>query len=94
MKGFVNTVLDLPFEEEAEAPDWRRLYERRESYRIGVVPERGLFLTAGVDVHKDRSEVEVVAWGGYKESWSVDYLEGDSARPEIWARLDAVLARD
>ena len=96
MKGFVNTVLGLPFEEEAEAPDWQRLYERRESYRIGIVPERGLFLTAGVDVHKDRIEVEVVAWGRNKESWSVDYLviEGDSARPEVWQKLDAVLARD
>ena len=41
MKGFVNTVLGLPFEEEAEAPEWQRLYERRESYRIGIVPERG-----------------------------------------------------
>ena len=33
MKGFVNTVLGLPFEEEAEAPEWQRLYERREDYR-------------------------------------------------------------
>src|ERR671915_600374 len=63
MKGFVNTVLGLPFEEEAEAPEWQRLYERRESYRVGIVPEGGLFLTAGVDVQKDRIEVEVVAWG-------------------------------
>ena len=96
MKGFVNTVLGLPFEEEAEAPEWQRLYERRESYRIGIVPERGLFLTAGVDVQKDRIEVEVVAWGRGKESWSVDYrvIEGDTARPEVWAKLDAVLARD
>jgi phage terminase large subunit GpA-like protein len=96
MKGFVNTVLGLPFEEEAEAPDWQRLYERREAYRIGIVPERGLFLTAGVDVQKDRIEVEVVAWGRNKESWSVDYLviDGDSARPEVWQKLDAVLARD
>ena len=37
MKGFVNTVLGLPFEEEAEAPEWQRLYERREDYRIGSV---------------------------------------------------------
>ena len=96
MKGFVNTVLGLPFEEEAEAPEWQRLYERRENYRIGIVPERGLFLTAGVDVQKDRIEVEVVAWGRGKESWSVDYrvIEGDTARPEVWAKLDAVLARD
>jgi phage terminase large subunit GpA-like protein len=96
MKGFVNTVLGLPFEEEAEAPEWQRLYERRESYRIGVVPEVGLFLTAGVDVQKDRIEIDVVAWGRGKESWSVDYrvIEGDSARAEVWAKLDAVLARD
>jgi phage terminase large subunit GpA-like protein len=96
MKGFVNTVLGLPFEEEAEAPEWQRLYERREGYRIGIVPDRGLFLTAGVDVQKDRVEVEVVAWGRGKESWSVDYqvIEGDTARAEVWAKLDAVLARD
>jgi phage terminase large subunit GpA-like protein len=96
MKSFVNTVLGLPFEEEAEAPEWQRLYERRESYRIGIVPESGLFLTAGVDVQKDRIEVEVVAWGHGKESWSVDYrvIEGDTARPEVWAKLDEVLAKD
>ena len=96
MKGFVNTVLGLPFEEEAEALEWQRLYERREVYRIGVVPEPGLFLTAGVDVQKDRIEVEVVAWGRGKESWSVDYrvIEGDTARPDVWAKLDAVLDRD
>ena len=96
MKGFVNTVLGLPFEEEAEAPEWQRLYERRETYRIGIVPESGLFLTAGVDVQKDRIEVEVVAWGLRKESWSVDYrvIEGDTARPEVWAKLDEVLAKD
>jgi phage terminase large subunit GpA-like protein len=96
MKGFVNTVLGLPSEEEAEAPEWQRLYERRESYQIGIVPEPGLFLTAGVDVQKDRIEVEVVAWGRGKESWSVDYhvIEGDTARPDVWAKLDGVLARD
>ena len=96
MKGFVNTVLGLPFEEEAEAPEWQRLYERRAIYRIGIVPEPGLFLTAGVDVQKDRIEVEIVAWGRRKESWSVDYrvIEGDTARPDVWAKLDEMLARD
>jgi hypothetical protein len=80
MKGFVNTVLGLPFEE-TEAPEWQRLYERRERYRMGIVPKTGLFLTAGVDVQKDRIEVEVVAWGRHKESWLVDYqvIEGDTA---------------
>ncbi len=96
MKGFVNTVLGEPFEEAHEAPEWQHIYDRREAYRIGVVPRRGLFLTAGVDVQKDRLEVEVVAWGRNKESWSVDYLvlDGDTAKPEVWGQLDEVLARD
>ena len=57
----------------------------------------GLFLTAGVDVQKDRLECEVVAWGRNKESWSVEYivLDGDTARPEVWQRLDReVLQKD
>lgn len=96
MKGFVNTVLGDPYEEEYEAPDWQRLYERREHYPIGVVPQGGLFLTAGADVQKDRIECEIVAWGRGKESWSVDYhvLDGDTAHPEVWGKLDALLARD
>ncbi|MBF0589958.1 MAG: phage terminase large subunit family protein [Magnetococcales bacterium] len=96
MKGFVNTVLGEPFEEEHEAPDWNRLYERRERYRIGEVPIGGLFLTAGVDIQKDRIELEVVAWGRDKESWSVDYhvLDGDTAHPEVWKRLGTILAKD
>ncbi|MEG3639291.1 phage terminase large subunit family protein [Magnetococcus sp. PR-3] len=96
MKGFVNTVLGEPFEEEFEAPDWQRLYERRENYRIGTVPVGGLFLTAGVDVQKDRIECEVVAWGRDKISWSVDYhvLDGDTAKPEVWRLLDRALAKE
>jgi phage terminase large subunit GpA-like protein len=96
MKGFVNTVLGEPFEEEHEAPEWTRLYERREQYKIGVVPQGGLFLTAGADVQKDRIEIEIVAWGRNKESWSIDYfvLDGDTVRPEVWAKLAKVLDKE
>ncbi len=96
MKGFVNTVLGEPYEEEYEAPEWKRLYERRETYAMGMVPEGGLFLTAGADVQKDRIECEVVAWGRQKESWSVDYhvLSGDTAMPEVWEKLEELLRRD
>ena len=97
MKSFVNTVLGEPYEESSEAPEWQRIYERREAYSQGVVPRSGLFLTAGMDVQKDRLECEVVAWGRNKESWSVDYivLDGDTARPDVWQRLDReVLQKD
>jgi phage terminase large subunit GpA-like protein len=89
LQVFVNTVLGETWVEQGEAPDWRRLYDRREDYRIGVVPAGGLFLTAGADVQKDRIEVEIVAWGRGKESWSVDYrvLEGDTSRQPVWGEL-------
>jgi phage terminase large subunit GpA-like protein len=96
MKGFINTVLGEPYEEEYEAPEWQRLYERREQYPLGVIPEGGLFLTAGVDVQKDRIECEIAAWGRGKESWSVDYqvLQGATNAPDVWKKLDEMLGRD
>lgn len=91
MKGFVNTVLGEPYEEEFEAPEWERIYERREKYPIGVVPADGLFLTAGVDIQRDRIECEVVAWGRNKISWSIDYqvLDGDTAQQAVWGGAGA-----
>jgi phage terminase large subunit GpA-like protein len=70
-----------------------RTRDRREDYRIGTVPIGGLFLTAGVDIQKDRSEMEVVAWGRGKESWSVDYrvLERQTAEAAVWLKLTAAL---
>ncbi len=38
-----------------DAPEWQRLYDRREEYMIGTVPKGGLFLTAGVDIQKEVS---------------------------------------
>jgi phage terminase large subunit GpA-like protein len=93
LQVFVNTVLGETWTEQGEAPDWRRLYDRRESYPVGTVPAGGLFLTAGADVQRDRIEAEVVAWGAGKQSWSVDYrvLEGDTSHPEVWNKLTGLL---
>jgi phage terminase large subunit GpA-like protein len=93
LQVFINTVLGETWALQGEAPDWQRLYDRREDYRIGTVPEGGPFLTAGVDIQKDRIEVEIVAWGRGKESWSVDYqvLEGQTAEGAVWQKLATVL---
>lgn len=93
IKSFKNTELGETYVESGEAPEWQRLYDRREDYKIGLVPAGGLFLTAGVDVQKDRIEVEIVAWGRDRESWSVDYrvLQGDPVRAEVWHEMDAIL---
>ena len=95
LKGFVNTVLGETWVETGEAPDWQRLYDRRERWPAGTVPAGGLFLTAGADVQQDRIEVDVWAWGRGLESWLIDHIviEGGPERTEPWAALDRLLSQ-
>ena len=89
MKTFINTALGETYKEPGEAPEWKLLYLRREHYKPGVVPLGVAFLTCGVDVQKDRLELEVVGWGKNKESWSITYqvLEGNTAEQNVWDQL-------
>lgn len=95
LRTFVNTVLGETWQEQGEAPEWERLYNRRESYPIGTVPEGVIVLTAGVDVQQDRFVFEVVGWGANRESWSIEAgeLYGDTALEATWGQLDELLAR-
>lgn len=94
MKVFVNTILGLPHSDKGDAPDHMRLYERRESYQIGIAPNEVCFITVGADVQKDRIECEVVGWGRGKQSWSIDYrvFSGDTADPKTFEPLRAMLS--
>ncbi|MGH9673689.1 MAG: terminase gpA endonuclease subunit [Bryobacteraceae bacterium] len=38
LQVFVNTVLGETWTQLGEAPDWQKLYDRREDYKTGVVP--------------------------------------------------------
>lgn len=95
LKTFINTVLGETWQESGDAPEWERLYQRREQYQIGSVPDGVKFLTAGVDVQKDRWVYEVVGWGDRKESWSIDagVLMGDTSNEQAWQSLDDLLGR-
>lgn len=93
LKTFINTVLGETWKEAGEAPDWERLYQLREHYPIGSIPEGVKFLTAGVDVQKDRFVWEIVGWGAGKESWSIDagVIPADTSNEVYWSRLDELL---
>jgi len=95
IKAFKNTMLGETWVESGEAPDWQRIYDRRESWPNGTVPMGALFLTAGADVQKDRIEVDVWAWGRGLESWLVDHIviEGGPENAKAWAELDGLLGR-
>lgn len=89
-----NETLGLPWADSGDAPDWKRLFDRRDdSYVIGTVPDGVLFLTAGADVQTDRIEVQVIGWGRGRRSWLVDYivLNGDTSRHEVWSDLTKIL---
>ncbi|MGD9506953.1 MAG: phage terminase large subunit family protein [Geminicoccaceae bacterium] len=94
-RSFKNSVLGETWIESGEAPDWQRLYDRREAWAPGTVPAGGLFLTAGADVQKDRLEVDVWAWGRGLESWLVDHIviEGGPEHAATWSALDLLLGR-
>lgn len=95
LKTFVNTWLGETWKDRGDAPDWERLYYRREKRAPGTVPEGVKFLTAGVDVQRDRLVWEVIGWGDGKQNWSIDagVLPGDTASDiaPVWTALDELL---
>lgn len=94
LRGFINTVLGETWKEKGEAPNWKRLYSMRELYEPNSIPKDVCFLTCGVDVQKDRLELEIVGWARGKRSYSIDYrvIPGDTSADEVWTKLDEVVA--
>lgn len=93
MKVFYNTKLALPYQESGEVPEWKALYNRRESYKIGTVPKEVAFITSGIDVQKNRIELEIVGWYNGKRSYSIDYivLPGNTDEEKVWDDLYELL---
>lgn len=96
LKTFVNTSLGETFQEVGEAPEWQRLYDKREGYPTNRVPAGVALITAGVDVQKDRLELEIVGWSQGKRSHSIDYrvILGDTEKTGDdgpWAELQRVI---
>lgn len=93
LKVFVNTALGESWADKGDAPEWQNLYNRRETYDVNKPPVEVIILTAGVDVQKDRIEIEIVGWGRGRQSYSIDYrvLVGDTQQSEVWNELAKVI---
>tara|TARA_R110000851_G_scaffold198398_1_gene349546 strand:- start:110 stop:865 length:756 start_codon:yes stop_codon:yes gene_type:complete len=68
---------------------------KREAYDLTAIPDDVLILTAGVDVQKDRIEVQVVGWGLDNEPWifTQKVFYGEPIEKEVWANLDSFLLK-
>ena len=93
MKAFTNEVLARTWEEDFEKLEIDT-DGRLEEYSAQV-PEGVLVITAGTDVQKARIECEVVGWGAFEESWSIEYkiFHGDTSKPEVWKAYDEFLLK-
>lgn len=98
---FYNDVLGRPYEQASNGPNWEALRDRvehqdeGETLPVGMVPAKGIILTAGVDCQQDRTEVHIMAFGPQFRRWAVDYLVIPHAIGEeaCTAALDALLKR-
>lgn len=95
LKTFINTTLGESWKDAGEAPEWKKIYDRREPYKRNEPPDGVCFIVAGCDVQQDRLEVEVVGYGRNKRSWSIDYrvFYGDTndLQSEAWTQLDSLM---
>lgn len=94
LKVFINTVLGETWMEKGEVPDWENLYNRRSEYQPNSPSNKVHVITVGVDIQKDRIELEVVGWHSNKVSESLDYriLNGDTSGKEVWNELAKIVS--
>jgi phage terminase large subunit GpA-like protein len=100
LKTFVNQVLGEVWEETGEAPEWQRLYERREaSMALGTPPAWAGLLVGAADVQRangGRIELDVWAFGPGRQRALVEHIEveGSIADKRTWAKLDEQVSRE
>lgn len=100
LRTWVNQVLGEAWQEKGEAPEWQRLYDRREkAMALGTVPSWPCILIGSIDVQRGagaRLELDIWAFGSDRKRALVDHIEVDGAvaNQETWKQLDRHLARE
>lgn len=100
LRTFVNQVLGEAWAERGEAPEWQRLYDRREKgMQLGTPPEWTGLLVGAADVQRGgggRIDMDIWAFGPGKKRAFVERIEvfGPIADKATWAKLDAEVSRE
>lgn len=89
LKTFYNCRMAETFKEVGDKPDWRKLYDNRQVYDIGKVPDGGLVITCGIDVQKDYLIYWLEAWNERRQSYAFDagIIHGDISERETKEKL-------
>lgn len=99
LRTFVNQVLGEAWAEKGEAPEWQRLYDRREkSIALGTPPPWVGLIVGSVDVQRGsnpRLELDIWGFGSRKQRVLVDHIEvlGSANEATTWAKLDVEVAK-
>jgi phage terminase large subunit GpA-like protein len=100
LKTFVNQVLGEVWEEAGEAPEWQRLYDRREKdMALGTPPAWAGLLIGAADVQRaggGRIELDIWAFGPSRQRALVEHIEIDGSVSDAatWAKLNEQVARE
>ena len=72
LQVFTNTLLGLPWDEQAEGADLNALQRRAENY-AAQAPEGVLVVTCGADVQKNRIEATKWGYGQREHAWVIEH---------------------
>ncbi len=99
LRTFVNQVLGEAWAERGEAPEWQRLYDRREkAMRLGTPSAKAGLLIGAADVQRGgggRIDLDIWAFGPDRRREFVERIEvfGPISEKATWKKLDKEVAR-
>jgi len=86
LMNFVNSWLAEPWEQTQVKLNSDKVLEKNSGYDEGVVPDKTILLTAGVDVQKDRMYYTIRAWGEGMTSQNIRH-----GVVETWPQIEDVM---
>ena len=94
LRVWTNIFLAEPWKEKTKQLEWSYLLDRVEKYDAEV-PEEVVLLTAAVDIHDDRAEIEVQGVGDEEEAWSIEkhVVWGDFDKNDVQDQCDDFLSK-